>query len=195
MPFRRQVPPALAAVALTLAAVPVDALSVADLVELSRANVGDAVLVELIELDRRQPPPSATDILTLQAAGVSETVMIAFVRNARRAETPAVSPHTPADVERGDATPNVAAASRVVSPPGAVTGPMWSAPFWVPIPVVVPGTVVESRAAGMSRAAPTLDQQPGFGRFMNDGWRPGPAPSVWDIGKWPDPPGAQVRRR
>lgn len=177
------------------------ALTVADLIELSRAGVADDVLVELIGLDTAQPAPTTAEMLDLQEAAVSRPVLVAFLRNARRNAPPEsasgarVWDAPPVASDSGAADVDVTVApSQVVNvaqpspfpygPGGAVTVPVYL-PFYVPIwgaPAPAPPHPRANVPAG-----PTLDQQPGFGRFMNNGWRPGPAPSVWTVGEWRTP--------
>lgn len=69
-----------------------EALTVRDLIELSRAGVGDDVLVALIEVDRGVYPVDAATLKQLKAAGVSDRVMVALVRSGRERVDPAPVP-------------------------------------------------------------------------------------------------------
>jgi hypothetical protein len=60
-----------------------DALSLRDIVELSRAGLGDDVLLALIEVDPSVFPIDAATLKDLKASGVSERVIVAMVRSAR----------------------------------------------------------------------------------------------------------------
>jgi hypothetical protein len=60
-----------------------DALSVRDLVELSRAGLGDDVLLALIEVDPSVFPIDAATLKAVKAAGVSDRVIVAMVRSSR----------------------------------------------------------------------------------------------------------------
>jgi hypothetical protein len=155
-----------------LVAVPVQAITVHDLIELTRAGVPEAVLVQL---DTGQPAPDAADIAALHEAGVAEAVMLAFVRNAARPPR------------------QVGAALEAEADPGGARHRGHARPFYVPVYVTVPSGAAHPRTPAhpeppVRPRAPTLDEQPGFGRFMNTGWRPGPPSSVWDIGRWQSPP-------
>jgi hypothetical protein len=66
-----------------------DALTVRDVVELSRAGLGEEVLLALIEVDQSVFPIDTATLRSLKAAGVSERVIVAMVRSAR---TPAPAP-------------------------------------------------------------------------------------------------------
>src|SRR3954465_9389836 len=76
---------AFAAVAALLLFVPVSAsaLTVRDIVELSRAGLGEETLLALIEVDPSVFPIDTATLKSLKAAGVSERVIVAMVRSAR----------------------------------------------------------------------------------------------------------------
>lgn len=63
-----------------------DALTVRDVLELSRAGVGDEVLLALIEVDRSVFPIDTATLKSLKEAGISERVIVAMVRSARGQE-------------------------------------------------------------------------------------------------------------
>src|SRR4051794_5674637 len=95
---RRVFTPALtvtsALLLLTFTAATAWAVSTRDLIELSKAGLGDEVLVALIEADGTIFNLDAPKIPQLRAEGVSERVITAMIRNASHA-APAQSP-TPA---------------------------------------------------------------------------------------------------
>jgi hypothetical protein len=70
--------------------------SLRDLIELSKAGVGDDVLLALIEVHRPVYPVDPETLKGLKAAGVSSKVMVAMVKSGREAEAepamPVVSP-------------------------------------------------------------------------------------------------------
>jgi hypothetical protein len=82
---------AFAALAVLLLFVPVSAsaLTVRDIVELSRAGLGDETLLALIEVDPSVFPIDTATLKSLKTAGVSERVIVAMVRSAR---TTGISP-------------------------------------------------------------------------------------------------------
>ncbi len=59
------------------------ALTLRDLVELSRAGLGDEVLLALIDVDRPVFSIDAGTLKSLKAAGLSERVIVAVVRSGR----------------------------------------------------------------------------------------------------------------
>jgi hypothetical protein len=74
---------------LALAPARADALSIREIIELTRAGVGEDVLLALIEIDRRVFPIDADTLSALKRAGVSERVIMAVVKSGR---TPAPEP-------------------------------------------------------------------------------------------------------
>jgi hypothetical protein len=83
--------PAIAAVLASVAMVatlgataqPAQALTIRDVVELSRAGLTDDVLVALIEVDGGVYPTDTATLKGLKDAGVSDRVMIALIRSGR----------------------------------------------------------------------------------------------------------------
>jgi hypothetical protein len=73
-----------------LALWPVDAhaLTVRDVVELSRAGLGDDVLLALIEVDPSVFPIDPATLKAVKAAGVSDRVIVAMVRSSRTPPPP-----------------------------------------------------------------------------------------------------------
>jgi hypothetical protein len=66
-----------------LAAARADALTVRDVIELSKAGVGEDVLLALVEVDHGIFPNDVATIKALKEAGVSEKVISAMVRKGR----------------------------------------------------------------------------------------------------------------
>jgi hypothetical protein len=104
----------LAAILVPVAA---SALTLRDLVELSRAGLGDEVLLALIDVDRPVFSIDAGTLKSLKAAGVSERVIVAVVRSGRpgaaelaaMAAEPVAAPEPPEPqvivIEHRDETP------------------------------------------------------------------------------------------
>ena len=94
--------PAIAAVLVSVAMVatlaataqPVQALTIRDVIELSRAGLTDEVLVALSEVDGGVYPTDTATLKRLKDAGVSDRVMIALIRSGRerRVEEPPPAP-------------------------------------------------------------------------------------------------------
>ena len=77
---------------LPLAAARADALTVRDVIELSKAGVGEDVLLALVEVDRGIFPNDVATIKALKQAGVSEKVITAMVRKGRMPQEPPAAP-------------------------------------------------------------------------------------------------------
>jgi len=79
----RWIAPLLIALTFTLLPARADALTVRDVVELTRAGLGEEVLLALIEVDRSVFPIDAATLKELKVNGVSERVIAAMVRSGR----------------------------------------------------------------------------------------------------------------
>jgi hypothetical protein len=147
---------------------PAWAVSTRDLIELSKAGLGDEVLVALIEADGTVFNLDAPRILELRAAGISERVITAMLRNASR-PTAASAPGA-ADMQT-TAAPPAAADERDGAPYFVIIGekPAPAPPPPTPTYIVpwLPWTGTPGRHA---RAARPIIEYRGFGRFINDGW-------------------------
>ena len=66
-----------------------NALTLRDIVELSRAGLGEETLLALIEVDPSVFPIDTATLKSLKAAGVSERVIVAMVRSGRPTPLPA----------------------------------------------------------------------------------------------------------
>ena len=99
--MRRILPLALAIVAsLVLTAARAEALSVRDVIELSKAGLGEEVLLALIEVDPSIFAIDAPTLKQLKAAGVSERVIVAMIKSGR---TPRPEPIAAADPDAAPA--------------------------------------------------------------------------------------------
>jgi hypothetical protein len=78
----------------TLTAGPADAVTLRDLIELSKAGVSDPVLLALIEVDRGVFTIDTPTVKQLKEAGVSEAVIVALIRSGRtpRVQEPELAP-------------------------------------------------------------------------------------------------------
>lgn len=80
--FRRTVMACVAALALTAGRA--EALSVRDLIELSKAGLGEPVLLALIDVDHSVFAIDTASLKQLKDAGVTDTVIIAMIRSGRQ---------------------------------------------------------------------------------------------------------------
>jgi hypothetical protein len=83
-----------ALIAVGLSAVPTraEAITVREVIQLSRAGLGEEVLLALIEIDQRVFPIDPETLRMLKEAGVSEKVIVAMVKSGR---TPPPAPVMP----------------------------------------------------------------------------------------------------
>lgn len=86
---------------LTLAPTRANALTVRDVIELTRAGLGDEILLALLDVDPSVFPIDSATLKGLKEAGVSERVIIAMIRSAR---LPAVAPE-PVPIEHSAPAP------------------------------------------------------------------------------------------
>lgn len=85
-----------------------EAITLRDIIELSKAGLSDDVLVTLVEMDRSVFPIDRDTIKTLKQEGVSERVMIAMIRSGRETPPePAPAPPVEAAIETPAPTPQV----------------------------------------------------------------------------------------
>lgn len=94
-----------AAVLLLAAAVPAGAVTIRDVIELTKAGVSEEVLLALIDVDGGVYASDTETLKALKAAGVSERVMVALVRSGRERQLPepAAPPPAPQDEARAPA--------------------------------------------------------------------------------------------
>jgi hypothetical protein len=138
------------------------AVSVRDIIELSKAGLSDDILVAVIEADRTIFTLDKDEILRLRAAGVSEVVILKMLRT--RVE------------ELQAAEPVVAPAPPPVYPPVAPIDTPMATPPSAQVTVTIPQYFVVPYAI-WGTPGPRVPAQPvlahpyrGFGRFINDGW-------------------------
>jgi hypothetical protein len=131
---------ALAAAVLFLAAAgPAEALTIRDVIELTKAGVSEEVLLALIDVDGGVYASDTETLKALKAAGVSERVMVALVRSGREQQVPEpAAPPVPQD-EAPAPAPQVVVVEHHEPPVQHVV---------VPMPVYVPVYTTPSRAHG-----------------------------------------------
>src|SRR5262252_5949888 len=74
---------AVFAVVLSLAAGRAEALTVRDVIELSKAGLSDSVLLALIDVDRSVFSIDTATLKQLKSAGVSDAVVVAMIKSGR----------------------------------------------------------------------------------------------------------------
>jgi hypothetical protein len=164
--------------ALALAIVPAiaEAITIRDIIALSKAGLPDEILTAVIDADRTIFTLDAEQILELKRAGVSDAVQLKMVRSRREFEPTAPAAQTTEAHVPEEVAPQVViiggAKEDVAERPAyderalrAFEGPYYFVPFplWGTKPPHGHGHRVPS--------APFINpEQRGFGRFMNDGW-------------------------
>jgi len=129
--FRRSIVFVIALSALLVAG-RAEALSVRDVIELSKAGLGDSVLLALIDVDRSMFSIDPASLKQLKSAGVSDAVIVAMIRSGRQPQpVEAAQP-----IVQAAPMPEPSQAAEPAPPPQAVPYPVAVAvPVFVPIPV------------------------------------------------------------
>ena len=126
---------------------PAEALTVRDILELSRAGLGEEVLLALIDVDRGIYAIDTKTLKALKEAGVPDSVIVAMVRSGR--ERPA-DPLPPPVVEE----------TRPPDPQVVVIDHREAAPVrevFVPVPVYVPVATTHFRRSRISGAPASVE--------------------------------------
>ena len=112
-----------------------EAVTVRDLIELSRAGLGDEVLLALIEVDRTVFTIDTATLKKLKEAGVSQQVIVAMIKSGRsRASEPAPVPEPDSLPQPKSQDPTVVVIDHRDAPaPAPVAYPV-AVPVYVPIP-------------------------------------------------------------
>lgn len=128
-----------------------EALTIRDVIELTRAGLGDEVLLALIDVDRSIYAIDTATLKQLKKAGVSERVIVALVRSGREVRVEPPAPIT-------DEPPSEAPAPQVVvvdhhdhPPVERVREVPVAVPVYVPI-------FTRSRHRGVGRTHDTRDE-------------------------------------
>jgi hypothetical protein len=121
------------------------ALTVRDVIELTRAGLGEDIILALIEVDPSVFPIDTATLKTLKAAGVSQRVIVAMIRSGRTQPPVSAEPAIPVGIEEARAPePQVIVidhhdAREVREVPVAV-------PIYVPVPVTGRRVHIDDRA-------------------------------------------------
>lgn len=141
------------------------AVTVADIIELTRAGLSDDILVAVIDADRTVFSLDKDTILELKGAGVSRAVLLKMIKSRREFDATAQDP-----ASQPPQGPQQQVVVIGATPPPPAPEPT---PVVVPMYYYVPLSIWGTPARHAPRAAP----QPflaapyrGFGRFINDGW-------------------------
>jgi hypothetical protein len=118
---------------ITLFPLSADAITIRDVVELTRAGLGEDIILALIEVDPSVFPIDTATLKMLKDEGVSQRVIVAMIRSGRTQPPPAADPVPPVIEEVRAPEPQVIVidhhdAAQVREVPVAV-------PIYVPVPV------------------------------------------------------------
>jgi hypothetical protein len=183
---------------LTLLPPAADALTVRDVIELTRAGLGEEILLALIEVDPSVFPIDTATLKMLKDAGVSERVIIAMVRSGRSQPPAPTEPATPVIIEETRAPEPQVVVIDHHDPPQVHEVPV-AVPIYVPVPVSNRRVHVDDR---VSHVPDPVDA--GYRQDVRDGRAGGeharPAQTYWGVGgqlrpdAWGQPPPAPVRK-
>jgi hypothetical protein len=146
------------------------AVTVDDLVALSKQGVADSVLIAVIDADRTVFTLTTQQVAALKRQGVSDAVIVKMLGTAHEFGADVeVAPHVV--IIGGNQTPAAPPAPEVIG-----------VPVYVPVPVAVgprarhrdrtPPPVFSATPVLTPQVftPPVLGPSPGFGRFMTNGW-------------------------
>ena len=165
----------------------VDALTVRDILELTRAGLGEEILLTLIDVDRSVFPIDTATLKRLKEAGVSERVILAMIRSALM---PAPMPEPIAAVEPAPAPEPQVIVIDHHEPPQIREVPV-AVPIYVPLGRAVrhhsvhdsftsfsPPSELDRLAGASVHTPPVKHAEPvywGFGgKLRPDAWQPSP---------------------
>jgi hypothetical protein len=118
-----------------------EAVTLKDIIDLTKAGLGDDVLIALIEVDGGVFDVDAATLTRLKAAGVSEKVIVALVRSGRVRPAPQ-EPQTLANIVAAQQEPEIRYVER---PPTTIVHEVEvPVPVYVGVPVAVRGRHVRS---------------------------------------------------
>jgi hypothetical protein len=113
-----------------------EAVTLREIIELSRAGLSDPVLIALIEVDRRVFPIDPATLKQLKDAGVSEAVVVAMIRSGRTPVAPEAAP-APVSTTDPDPAPREREPQVIVIDHRDAPAPV-TAPYPMAVPVYVP---------------------------------------------------------
>jgi len=154
---------AVLALALSFVAGRAEAVTVRDVIELSKAGLGDSVLVALIDVERSVFSIDTATLKQLKSAGVSDTVIVAMIKSGREPradEQMPVVPQEPAPM------PEPQEPAQPAAPPSVPY------PVAVPVPVYIAVPIAPARgdAHHLVRNAAPLDVAPNCQSAQAPAW-------------------------
>lgn len=170
------------------------AVTARDLVELSRAGLGDDVLIALIASDGTVFHLTAEDVRSLHGRGLSDKVIVAML-NTALPPAPALStpaPRPPAPAPAPD-VPSPEVAAMPPAPAAAEEQPPSSEPAMAPGVYVTPPTIPQAVGAPLIAVPFVIQAAPVQHRSVDRGPSRAPQPIYWGWGgqrrpdTWQDP--------
>lgn len=110
-----------------------DAVTIRDLIELSKAGLSDTVLLALIEVDRSVFSVDTATLKQLKEAGVSDRVIVALIRSGRQPRPEPAAAPAPEPLPREHEPQVVVIEHLPVPAPAPVAYPV-AVPVYVPVP-------------------------------------------------------------
>jgi hypothetical protein len=155
--------------ALTVLPATADAITIRDIIALSKAGLPDEILAAVIEADRTIFTLDAEQILELRRAGVSDAVLLKMVRSRREFDTPPAQPEEQRLTENApqEVAPQVVIIGGTKEPDTRPNVPTYDGPYYY-VPFALWGA--PSRGHRGPPAPFIAPEHRGFGRFINDGW-------------------------
>ncbi len=153
---------------------PAQAVTIEEIIQLSRAGLGADVLVALVDTSDSVFTVDAARVLELKSAGVPERVILALIAKGRGAQDPGAPPPTAsaATAAAPAATPSVV----VINDDGPCPQP---APVIVSVPVAYPFFIGHPHAPiGVVQRQPVPTGIRRSGRFINDGFGVTTTPTI-----------------
>jgi hypothetical protein len=137
--LRRTLIPLFAA-AVLLAGGRAEAVTVRDVIELTKAGLSESVLLALIDVDRSVFAIDTATLKQLKAAGVSDAVIVAMIHSGRESRAEMPQPTAPMPQEQipmpVETEPEPVPVPMPVAPPPQPIAVPYPVPVYVPVPVV-----------------------------------------------------------
>lgn len=157
-------------------------LTVRDIVDLTKAGLGDEALIALIEVNRPVFPVDVDTLKRLKASGVAPSVIVAMIKSGREAPPP---PPPPLAVE----VPVVSDPEPLLPPPTVVVVEHHERVREVPVAVPVYVAVPTHRIVDHPRRPAAKPVEPVYwgwgGKLRPDAWQPATAADVQKDAKVP----------
>jgi len=126
-----------------LSPAPASAVTINEIISLSKAGVSEPVILALIDRDKTVFTLNAEQLVTLQKAGVTDTIVIAMLRSGHEEPPPAAA--QPAPIAEPEPLPEPLPPPEQPAP--SVVNVPYAVPYYVAVPVVVAAQPPRPRCA------------------------------------------------